>query len=439
MHEHSYFRIALLLLVVLVCPVAQHIVEAQSRPIGGPFNEVRPLDPNRISQDLTLTMDVSSGYDFNSEPLDTQTPQSGYVTTVLAALRHRWGRAARNVESSGQAYVSHATVGVNQLKGATATVQGATDLGRRNGVTGSVLAAYEPMFLFDAFRVSVGPGETGAMPDVNPTQGITEQTWMAAHGSASLFRNWTSRQRMDIQYRSSQRHPTSGAGFASRSQLVSVLHDWNVRQNVGFQFSYRYDTHRQNDESGIGQPLRYQTAEIRMRLVRRVSPSRHLTASVGSGATHSWSQASTDDPPFEFVVPTVSASVRLELSRLWALAANINREVTVLDGITPEPFAADVASLRAEGIFASGLQIAVSGDYSRGESRTTRSGSFESAAGTVELQYSVTRYLGLSTRYAYYAHRLRGVSVLPEGFPTRYRRHLVLLGLTISLPLYHSL
>ena len=246
------------------------------------------------------------------------------------------------------------------------------------------------------------------------------------------MRNWTARQRTEVQYGSNRRQPTNGPRVDSRLQFASVQHLWDPRENAGFQFAYRLSEHRQ-DRVISDQPLTSQSIEASVRLQRRLSAMRGVSLTLGGGATQSRTPPTDLRAATDYVVPIVYGSARLNFTRTWSLSVDARRDISVLDGITPEPFATDAVSVRLTGEPLSRIQLAASWASSRGSSGFDDRSSFDTQTGTVQLQYPVSRSVGVFAAYTNYQHVLRNISPLQSGLPANYNRNSVRVGLTLWL------
>lgn len=431
------------LTVVLVAGVAS-LASAQGvagppGSVGGLFGGHQPPDPNRSTQRLDVSFDVSGGYDDNVEGLGVEgsAAAAGYASTADARVRYWRGRAARFFETSGRTFINHQTAVTETLVGGDALVRGGFELGRRNQMTAGLTVTYDPGFVGGISEFVVeDPSDTVDLPDLSVPQGIVEQRWLATAGAVTLQRSWTTRQIMDINFQATERRPIVGAGFDSSSQNASVVHTWNFRPNAGLLFSYSYDGTHQSDE-GLDIPtLRTQQADAGIRMERRLSPIRTLMVTFTGGAAFTSRAGNETVGPLDFVEPTASGVLRVGLTRRWFLVAEGNRSVTALEGVTPEPFATDAATLRLEVVTSPRFNYSVGGTYTQGSVLGGDTGSFEATAFTAQMQYGIARCCGVFSNYTYYNHRLEDLSTLPEGFPARYDRHSIRVGLTVWLPLY---
>ncbi len=428
----------------IVSPAVAQVVERPPRVLGGLFGGHQPRDPNRTSQELTLTFNVGSGYDENLGPGGQELPvgtfsplESGFGTTGGGEIRYWRGRASRFLEASGRGYFNQTSAGDSPLGGGVAGLRGETNLGRRSGLNLNAGVSYEPTLLFSALGSLLQPTEGIVVPDGNAPQGLLEQRWLVTQGSAGAYHNWTSRQRMDVLYTNSRREPMNGPGEVSRTQLASVRHRWNPRQNGGFLFSYRFNENQQDSLLFSRLPLRTHFADAGFQVERRLSPSRGILFSFTGGTAYTRVHSTGVDAGRDtFVVPTVSGLARFDLARTWNVSTEARRDVTVLEGLSPEPFATNLVSLHLDGVVSRRTNIGISGVYSRGAALVTNAGKFESAAASAQVQYALARCCGVFASYGYNKHRLLEVVSAPSGYPSRYDRHSVRVGFSFWLPLY---
>ncbi len=431
----------LLLAAAVVCPAYAQAIAAPTGPTGGLFGQDRPLDGTGPTNGLSTTWTVGWGYDENVEPLDTELEPmpgidslSGTLGTVEGSMRYRRGSALRFFEMNGLAYLQTASISPDRLIGGNVNMRGTTDFGGRNGITTSVDWAHQPTLLFNAFGPLEGQVEGGTAAGVNNPQGINESRWRAAQASGGFFRNWTPRQRMDVIYDYSQRYrATDGPRLENRAHAATVNHVWNFRQYAGLTFSYGYGRNRQDDQDDVSQALDTHTGTMTVRLVRPLAQTRQVVLSFGGGATRASTRYAVAEA--DFVLPVVSGSLSWDPARDWTISADARRDVTVLEGLSPEPFATNVFSLRTQSTPTRRLQLALSGSYSRGNARTTDTGSFSNMAGSAQAQYALSRCCAVYTSYTYYKYRLYDLTVVQPGFPSRYSLNSVRAGLTFWVPL----
>lgn len=437
-----------LLLVAAASPPAAQVLERPPRSTGGLFGGRRPADPNRTSQELMLTIDLLGGYDDNlavegqdviGDPFSA--PRSGYVGTASAALDYWRGRSSRSWSTVGRAYANNYS-GYAALTGGDAQADLFLQMGRRASVAAAVTASYHPTFLIGAFGPVVDQVEGGVVPEAGGTDGVTRQRWFEGQTSANFGMAWNSRHQSTFSHRFSRFRPVgegaSGLGLESRYHEASLAHAWSVSRSNALTVLYRYlDQETMHTFIGV-LPLVSHTLHGGLAFTRRMSATRTIAIALAGGATRSRTISEFERRPYDFVSPSVQASLRVDLGRTWAVSADVHRDVTRLDGLAPQPFVSEVGALRAGGRLGSRFEVAVSGAFSRGLSHQDRFGSFEGLMGAAQMSYSLGSCCSLLAGYSYYRHLLRDVPVALSGFPASYDRNAVRVGLTMALPLYGS-
>jgi hypothetical protein len=434
----SAFWFAALILLGMARSSAGQAIAPPVRPGGGLFGQNRSGDQN--GNGLSATFTLGGGYDQTVDPVDSEgVPQpvgtfGGALATADASIRYRTGTITRFFEANGVTYVQSASVSPSALVGGDANVRTTTDFGGRNGMTAALAMSYQPSMLFNAFGPIGDQLEGGTVPGGTAPQGITEQRWRALVGSAGLYRDWTTRQRTNITYSGSQRVQISGGPeLGNVLNAVAATHVWNLRARVGLDFNYHLSRNRQDDQAGIPQNLNAQTATLGLRLVKPLATSRQLAVTLGGGVTHAATEFSGSEDTF--VLPVVSGSLRWDFVRDWSIAADAGRDVTVLEGLSPEPFAANAVSVRLRGTATPRLELAASASYSEGAATLTDTGSFRNVSGIAQMQFAASRWVALYASYSFYHYTLLDLTLVQPGFPSRYALNSVRSGLTIWFPL----
>jgi hypothetical protein len=436
-----HIGLALLASATVVAATSEAQIAPPLTPTGGMFGEREPADPNRESKTLSVVIDVGGGYDQNLEadsgialPPGTYGPlQSGSVAAGQLTTLYRWGRATQFVEASAHGYASYASAGIDQLTGGDASARAEKELGPRMGVSLQGNATYQPAFLFNAFGPILGEIE-GGVPGATPLQGITEQRFLSLQATGGIYRKWTSRQRTDVGYGGSRQRPLSGPGLDNRVRTTSVIHEWLATRSVGFRAAYEFSDNTQQFAVAGEQAVTSHGYRAGIQLRRRLSSSRSVVFGFGGGAIHSTTSLAADDGTNTFAVPSAYLSARVDLARSWELASEVNRDVSILAGLNPEPFRMTAMSVRLNGALARRVQVSLTGAYATGASFITRSGAFDNAAATAQTQFALSRSTALFVSYNYYYHRLIDVRVLQPGFPARYARNAIRLGLSVWMP-----
>jgi hypothetical protein len=432
---------ALVLLVASVTAADAQVIQRPPRSTGGLFGGRQPADPNRTRQELTFTFDVLGGYDDNLSPdggnatPDPLAPRrSGTTATVSGGLDYRRGRATRSIEASGRSVVAtYRNVGVRPLIGARGTVRAFAQFFEKTTVTGWGEADYSPTFMFGSFTP---PGTDAAAPPPDPTGGVTEIRSVNGSGGVSLMQAWNARQVTNTSYTYSRMRSSGLGEMDTRDQTAVLGHSWNFLRNVGLEGSYSLSSQSGGNVTLGSRPLDTHTGSLGLEVRVPISRTRRMTFSGNAGATRVQTLSSTDNLPIEYVTPSGGGSARLDLGRTWALSADANRSVTMLEGLTLQSFVTTAVSVWTGGTIGTRASVSITGTYSEGTAHEGDTGSFSSIGGTAQLQYAVSRCCSMVTSYSYYEHKLLEVAAVPLGFPRNFERNAVRVGMTVWLPLF---
>ena len=445
--------LALLFLVTaFACPAAAQLVQAPPGSSRGVLGNGGPVESG--SPGLALSIDLDGGYDDNSLSLTETSPdqaapfQSGFVTAASASLSYQRGQADRYLVGTGGGSVTHQQIAVGQdfyrlLRG-EASLEAATGMGQRSGLTIGGGASYEPTYLFGAFDSLVrnegvqNPLEDTVSPTADPTASLTTQRWLTNRAAAGAYRNWTSRQRMTLQYESLWIQPVDGPGLQSRTDTVALTHAWNFHPTNGIDLTYRFNRNAQTLADLVALPLDTHSVEARYRHDRRLSPNRTVSFMLGGGVAGVGARSPLESSTFEDALPTFSGLAQLRFLPNWGVSLSARRDITVLYGLSTEPFASDAATLTIDGIAWRRVTMSATGGYSRGQASGPESGDYDQTMVNAQLGYGFNARVGLVAAYAYRTHGFRDVAVTPSSFPAEYGRHSVRIGLTMWLPLYGS-
>lgn len=432
---------------------AAPMVSAQSAPppaeppqIGGVFGGRRPPDrthPDRSAHQFTLDFDLGGGYD-NNIGIDETTfagsdvQQGGGIGAGSLTLQHRWGTSRNYLDTTAHGNARLASEGVERQVAARAQIRAAASLGRRAGLEVSAGGAYEPTYLFNAFGPLAALVADGVVPGAEVTDGFTEQRWLQTNASGSLYRRWTTRQRTELVYSAFDREPLTGTGFVSHSQSAQLRHEWSYRERAALSLRYRFDENQQSGGDDRLVPLQYHHANLGLRLERRLDRDRSFGVSFEGGATYARAQDGRPGSAEEFLVPAAAGGVHLRLSRGWLLSLDSTRNVTVLEGIDPQPFTTDAVTFVTTGRFGRRTELVVNAAYSHGRATLNNQGAFETSVATVNLRRAIAMCCAVTTTYAYYRHQLFDLTTVLTGFPSRHERGSVLVGLSVWVPLFGS-
>jgi hypothetical protein len=439
--NHTVFLAAVMLLC-LVQPAAGQVMGGPQGSAGGIFGGHRPVDPNRTSQRMSMNFDLSGGYDSAGEGPAAGDPlaplQAVYAGTAQTDVRYWRGRTNRFLEASVAGRVNYDSRTRQELIGGEALVLGSSSLGQNTQVRAGGLITYDPASLITQFAPGIGDEGARVGPDHHPPQGVMQQQWLATSGFATGAYRWSARQITTAEYRGSRREPLENVGLESRSQQASLLHAWQFQPSVGLRASYRFEDTRQGTATLLQPPLRTSALDFGLSIQKRYSPVRALSAALAGGAALAHRSGFEGSDAVDYIVPVGSGSMRIDLTGIWSLILDGSREVNVLEGVTPEAFATNAATLQLDANVSERLTLGVSSTYSQGAGLETRASEFESVGALGNLQYGLARCCGLFASYTFYHHRLHDVALIAPGFPQRYSSQIVRIGFTWWLPLYGS-
>lgn len=419
-------------------------IERPPRSVGGLFGGRRPPQAG-TTQELTLTFDVLGGFDDNLSPegrslaTDPLAPrESGYTGVAAGELRYWRGSATRYIDASGRAHVTtYSELFDEPLVGGEATVEAVSQGHGRWGFNGTAGLDYRPTFMLGTFG-GIGEVVADLAPASDPTNGVSELRSLRTTATGTVDRQWSRRQRTTFGYDFSRQQFLDRDGLDSRLHGGRLSHSWEIVRNTSVRTSYAYSDQQMEEHTGGVRPLRAHSAELGLEYRRRISPTRTMVLSAAGGATRIRTEAALDETPFGYTAPSASLSARLDLVRTWSVSGDLRRNVTVLEGLSQQSFVTYAGALRVGGQFGERLGLAISAGLSKAEAPEGQSGSFENLNGMLQFDYTMTRWISLVASYAYYDHLLRGITGIPEGFPRRFERNSVRLGVSIGLPLFGS-
>jgi hypothetical protein len=202
--------------------------------------------------------------------------------------------------------------------------------------------------------------------------------------------------------------------------------------------SYRYDDSTFFNFDLGSTPRRSHTVDLGYYYDRALSPTRGFSIEFGAGATQVRTINGVDLSRLQYVTPAGYANLRLGVARSWSIRVNYRRSVSVLEGLTPEPFNTDAAMVHVGGLVHPRVELVFTGGYSNGAAGVAPTGSYLSYAGGSQLRWSLTRSWSAVFGHSYYAYELDDVAHLPPGLQTRMNRHSLRAGMALAVPLYGS-
>jgi hypothetical protein len=427
-------------LLALAVPAAAQVTDRPSRPFRGLFGGGPPPDPTRTRQELTLTASMLGGYDDNvGQPLgilSRDAYENGYTGVLGTALRYWRGRAERSFDVHARGYLSaFSFVETEPGIGADLDLNGRTKLGRVTEVEIGQRLSTRPYQALGGFGALNGQVPLGLLPESNPTYGLGEGRSWGSDTSLSLSRAWTSRTSTGGGYRYAIREYEEDTGFDTRSQAAWLDFTREFGRHAALTTSYRYVTWEQPG-AVVDRTTANHTIDAGVRVSRRLSRSRSLALSAGFGATRAQTFA-IDIDRVDYWTPSGYGNLTVDVGRSWAVRADYRRTMMMLDAVARQLFATDVAFVQLDGLLGRKVDLMLSTGYANGQTgQQIGTGRYESRTAAVQLRYAVSRCCAAIAGYSYYDHRLNGIVTVPEGFPRRFDRNAVRIGMTLWLPLY---
>jgi hypothetical protein len=251
--------------------------------------------------------------------------------------------------------------------------------------------------------------------------------------STGLSQSWTGRQQTNLGFTFSRQHFISGQLQDSEASGLSVSHGWALARSAGVSLSYAYNRYhpelvsRDNGLSSHG-------ANLGGYLALPISRTRHVTLRGGVGAIYL--RAAADGDGELQLAPSGAGSVRLDIGRTWVVSADYWRAAQFLDGVSQTAFVTDSASLSLAGSLGGPFATRLSAILFNGDTPGRDTLTYQGLAAVAQVDVALARCCSAVTSYTHYQHNVRGLSVVPAGFPTRFERDFLRVGMSVQLPLY---
>ena len=414
-------------------------------PTSASFDETRTsrvAGPTR--QELTLTTNVAGGYDDNLTagagtgssiaPTTMASGSTGSLDTTLGYFRGNTLRSVR-VDSTGNllaypGYLQGLAAGGAVAAGASTTV------GRDQTLRASERVGYEPLFNVFSPGASGTPLPSGIGESVQAT-GLFERRSLSSNSSVSVdsrwsLRNWTT---VSASY-GAQRFRDDQYGDSTTYSLQAEYRR-GLARGVRARAEYRYVNTEYVDYDRATLPTRQHRIEGGPEIDKALSRRRHLTMSLGAGATRLESVGSTSRVPNHAWVPVGSASVTLGLSSLWSVAGGYTRDFSLLRGLTDDVYTTDTAYVTTGGPVAPRINLRVGANYSNWKTPLASgvNDTLNVFGASLQVRVALTAMVAATADYYYYHQLYSNPGDLPAGFPAKYNRQAVRVGLTLWVPL----
>jgi hypothetical protein len=423
-------------------------VQRPSRPYRGLFGGGPSTDPNRVRAELTFTGSMLVGHDTWLSPggggIDTtRERQSGRTLSGEAAIRYFYGRARRSFAIDGRTLtLGYSGVGVDPTLSGHVAINGETGLGRLFHVRATQSFAYEPTLVLGGAGSTLGDAGPTLAPDIDIPQvasvpsGYLEQRSWSSNSHAALERRWTPRHLTQAGAGHQRSTYLDELGNDSRAIRADVSHSWQFARTSTVRGLYSY-IDMQSEGGGLTTPMTNERIDGSFGYSRRLSPTRHLSFSVGGGATHVTTLNAADRTPLDYWMPSGSGSFSTDVGRSWAVSAAYTRAVSVMQGVSLTSFATDSANVAASGLMGSRIETSISATYANGQAGGSNTrGRFENYTGSLQLRYAISRCCATAVNYDYYVYKFEDVADLSANFLSDFDRQAIRVGFTLWLPLY---
>jgi hypothetical protein len=401
-------------------------------------------DAGQRRQDLSLTANLLAGYDDNLiagsgtgagvVPTTIVSGSTGFADGTLDYFRGNTSRAIRMASTGSlRAYPGYLD---RPAAGGAATLEARTRAGRKLVIRASQRVAYEPSFSVFTSRVS-GPPAPAAGGETVPAAGLFERRSLSATSTASTDYAWTRRDSTSVAYSYLVQQFTNIAYGDHRAHDLRAEHRRNVARGVRARAAYEHARSEHIGFDGIPRPRREHRVEVGPAIEKALSRRRHLSLSLGAGASRIESIRSSDREPYHAWVPVGSGSATLHLTPMWNVDGGYRRDFSLLRGITDEVYRTDTAFLTTGGLVSARTDLRIGTTYSSLQTPLASGAddTFRVYGASLQVGIALTPTLAAAAGYYYYHHRYSNPGALPAGFPAEYDRHAFRVGLTLRLAL----
>lgn len=410
----------------------------------------RSFDENRTPrvagptrQELALTTNLLGGYDDNltagSGTGSTVAPTlmaSGSTGSLDTTLDYFRGNARRSLQVGTTGSLS-AYPGYLQglAPGGAATVGASTMVGRDQTIRVLERVGYEPLFNVFSPGASLTPLPPGIGETVSAT-GLFERRSLSSNSSVSVdsrwsLRDWTS---LSASY-GVQRFRDDDYGD-STNWSVQAGYKRGLARGVRARANYQYVNTEYIAYDRATLPTRQHRVEGGPEIEKALSRRRRLTMSLGAGATYFESIDSASRVPYHAWVPVGSASATLGLSS-WSLGGGYTRDFSRLRGLTDDVYTTDTMYVTTGGPVAPRINLRVGANYSNWKTPLASglSDTLNIYGASLRVRVALTTNVAATADYSYYHQFYSNPGDLPAGFPAKYGRQAVRVGLTLWVPL----
>jgi hypothetical protein len=425
-------------------PIQGQVIERPERAIPGLFGGGAPPDPARPRHDLMLSLDTFGGYD--NDLSEATTPVAGtfsplqptYNAYAGSSLRYRRVSSVDLFEVGGGGYVnSYRNIGRPPGYGGEAHVRFGNQMGERHNLDLTGSARSDPFYELTTFGPLQSAAAAGILPEAGSPEGFSMRRSHYLSSSASVTSRWSRRATTSASIFYGHRNFDDDFGDGGTG-TAAFSYTHSIGRRAALVSSYRYVDSEFFTSGEQNSPRTTHTVDLGYQYNHPFSPTRGLSIGFGAGATQVRSVSPAAPLWLQYVTPAGYANMRLVVARSWSIRADYRRDVSVLEGLTPEPFNTDAAMVHVGGLVHPRVELVLSAGYSTGHAGVLPEGHYLSYAGGSQLRWSVSRLWSAVVGHTYYAYELRDVAELPIGLQTRMNRHTVRVGMALAVPLYGS-
>lgn len=421
---------------------------SRQKPLNprGSFEEARvsrSAGPTR--QELTLSSNVQGGYDDNLtggtgagssiSPLAMASGSSAYFD---ARLDYFAGNNHRSVKIDGMGTLQHYPAYLKKpAAGGSTDISASAMVGRALTFRGSERVGYAPYFNPLAGLTLNQPLASGAAAGVDSGVGLYERRSVSSSSSVSMDTRWSRSDWTSLSYTYGLSHFTDDSYGGSRTQNARAEYRHVLTPGVRARTQYSYSDRQYDAFDGTPLPTYVHRVEAGPDIEQTLSRRRSFKLSFLAGAALVKSMDSKTRTFSQDWVPVGSADATLGLSPSWSVGAQYRREFSQLRSIIDDVYTTDTASVSTSGQVTSRIALVVAGTYSNWKSPYVAgvTGKFDIYGGSVRLRFAVSGNVATTVDYSYYRHVYSNPGELPAGFPAKYNRDSVRVGVMLWLPL----
>lgn len=416
-------------------------------PMGGSITDARlERQGGPLRRTLSLNSTLLGGYDDNlvggtgpggGAPQLPDAMPSGSVGTFDSTLAWYQGNNRHSIQLDGTgrafAYPQYLD-GV--VPGATANVAVTTTMGLRTKLNASQAGGYDPFFNTfapDSAGVPLPPSVDQAVS----AAGLFERRSWVSTSQVGLTQQWTRRMSMTATYAYGLRDFTDGSDGDNRSHTASAGYRHVLSDSLRLRGDYRYTDIETTEFDGMVRPNTTERIEGGFDGEHEVSRTSLVSWTLTAGVGRVESTSGVERVPFTDSMPVGTASLKVPLSSTWYLEGGYQRDFRLLQTVTSELYAADTATLTLGGLIGRRTTLQLIGSYGDWQPPVASgvTSTLEVLGASLQLQHMLTDVLGVVCNYSYYNHRYTNSGELPDGFPPRYDRNSVRIGVTVRLPI----